>query len=894
MDDLDQIIQAQIWIDSALQQWESPTAEQEVAIGLTARRVLDAAWMSDSRNSPLVIAGIRSVCKTFASDPEASAKLLRRAFEPNHLKQFGYEELQSMVQAIPDLTAQDPAFVANLYIAAFGWREPAEDPTYITKSRIFGFRSDKRQDYQLARWQLGQGYPKYLAQEPAHATDVMLSAIETYCREEHRAESVTQQFQVAGIDAEIRIDYSSIWDSWGGHSNDEPVSMLQTYFRYLDERASDPSSQSLVTVLLDKLIQRARDAVIWSHLLELAMKHPWIAHKLRGLSWSQPVLSGFDMRRPMHQFLHVIYPTLTKEEKISVEDAIMGIPQQPGSTGVAGRATRDQFLGALAEHRLQTPRAKRRQKRLREQNALQREAPEKFQIQGGAMAPDPERFYGYRGIDTKQPANQELILLQEPIRDFCTIHMRETPTLDQSATLLPDMEALWCALGDSGPSIPDENILHESFALLIEAASKIAGAAGLGTKGELNRFVETVLLTGASALRPEATPEHNKQFDNSGGWGSPTGRVEAAQGLMALVAKQKCMSPQVSRTLAKLMHDPSAIVRSQIAYATLGLYEHSPETMWVMLSTLRDDPSTRVRLAVTVQFEELARAHPDRALYSVAHILERIDPKQEGASELTRFCVTSLTRYYIWRADATGESAVVRLATELPQSVEAGMMLFPLRHGMMATASADFSAEQALSIRERSVRIFNLLVTNATALLRPLIAAMARKENLSEEDSKLLGELVDLVRIIGRELYFALGAFQQNRFPLPPEITSSEQRWLYHAVGPSWDLLAEIGDTQLAHNLTQSLEMFISLDPEKIFLRIGTVIRAAKAWGYQYEQLAIELIIRIFTTYLADYRSLLQRNAECLRIMRETLELFINTGWSSARRLSYRVDEIFR
>ena len=101
MADSDQIIQVQTWIDSALLQWERRTTEQEVAIGLATRSVLDAAWTSESRNSQLAIAGIRSVCKTFSSDSEASAKLLRRAFDPNHLKQFGHEELRWMVQPFP-------------------------------------------------------------------------------------------------------------------------------------------------------------------------------------------------------------------------------------------------------------------------------------------------------------------------------------------------------------------------------------------------------------------------------------------------------------------------------------------------------------------------------------------------------------------------------------------------------------------------------------------------------------------------------------------------------------------------------------------------------------------------------------------------------------------------
>jgi hypothetical protein len=87
--------------------------------------------------------------------------------------------------------------------------------------------------------------------------------------------------------------------------------------------------------------------------------------------------------------------------------------------------------------------------------------------------------------------------------------------------------------------------------------------------------------------------------------------------------------------------------------------------------------------------------------------------------------------------------------------------------------------------------------------------------------------------------------------------------------------------------------MFIPTDPETIFLRIGAILRASKAWGYQYEQLGFDLVLRIFTTYLAEYPEILQSNPECLKIMRETLELFINVGWAAARRLSYRLDDLF-
>lgn len=117
---------------------------------------------------------------------------------------------------------------------------------------------------------------------------------------------------------------------------------------------------------------------------------------------------------------------------------------------------------------------------------------------------------------------------------------------------------------------------------------------------------------------------------------------------------------------------------------------------------------------------------------------------------------------------------------------------------------------------------------------------------------------------------------------------------MYHALSSSWDLLAEIGSPKLVHKLIESLELFIAIDPETVFLRIGRAAQAGKLWQYQQESQAADLVVRIVRSYIADYRSLFQRNAECLRVLREVLDLFMSASWPSARLLSYRVDEVFR
>jgi hypothetical protein len=72
-------------------------------------------------------------------------------------------------------------------------------------------------------------------------------------------------------------------------------------------------------------------------------------------------------------------------------------------------------------------------------------------------------------------------------------------------------------------------------------------------------------------------------------------------------------------------------------------------------------------------------------------------------------------------------------------------------------------------------------------------------------------------------------------------VESPEQVWLYRAIGTCWNKLADIGEAKIAHSLTQSLEMFISVDSEAIFLRVGAILRASKAWGISVRAVGIRL-----------------------------------------------------
>jgi len=50
----------------------------------------------------------------------------------------------------------------------------------------------------------------------------------------------------------------------------------------------------------------------------------------------------------------------------------------------------------------------------------------------------------------------------------------------------------------------------------------------------------------------------------------------------------------------------------------------------------------------------------------------------------------------------------------------------------------------------------------------------------------------------------------------------------------------------------------------------------------------------VIERYLAEQRNLLQDDRQCREELIDILETFVSAGWPSARRLSYRMEEIFR
>jgi hypothetical protein len=885
----------QTLLRAVLEHRSSLTEDQFSDAGAAARNLLAFAWRQEKRSSWLVTNALRSVCNTFRSDPTASAALLRRSIEPTHLATYGYEEAQWLVRDLKEISVCDPEFVADVYVAVFGHDEPSTESTDISGSRILALTSNRRQDYKHSKWQLAQDYPHLVRLAPLPATRAMIGVVDAYVRNKHRDSSgpAIDTFDLNGKLASAETDYSYIWDHGSSHDDDE-LTILNIFFRHLEELAQHAENGEILDGIIAILLCDAKQAVIWARLLRLGALHPSeFGTKLRPLAWATPLLRAVDTESDAGDFVSAIFPRLSIEERGKVERAILSLADvTEDSHRRASERDRACLLGRLSPTDLVTPEAKHLLDELATANAIPEPARRHPGFQVSAVDFDERMFVeNVLGVSAEPESHEKFLDVNRPVQEFQTRHTNNAPSLAEADAALPSLEALRATLGSSGNDV-DPKLIVMGCGTLAAACECIARVEQLPPSAPLGQFVQSVLLEMSRHPAPEHNPDHDASFDKHPSWGAPIARIEAAQGLIFLARQTSYCSSDVLEAIQRIGRDPAPEVRFQIASHITCLYETAQEQMW---SFLEDRSQTETSSAV---LDSLARClnrmtghHPDRVAELSKRIFDRV-LESAGSENPRATCLHTFVALHIWLSHGLARQILYGLTKEVQTrardlQVVLSSLRGPLTHGVTGTAIAADSG-----VRTRAIELFHAIATSACDAFTSLLA-QSQTEEWPESATEVLRGVAHLVDHCASELYFASGVFSggQNE---EKRITFEEQERFYRELTPTIDRLSTIGLASMVHHLVEMLELFVPLDPRRVFLQVSALVESGRRDNYQYESLATEHIVRIVARYLAEYRSLLQEDAECRTALRKTLDIFVAAGWPAAQQLSYRLDEIFR
>jgi len=883
---------------------ENLTPEQLTAAGHAARRLLEFAWSHEPRDDRLVIDALQCVCRTFESDCAASAELIRRCIEPSHLAQFGYQEMPWLAQEVERLIPLDPRLVGEIYRAAFAHEESSQELTPVGQSLILPLFSNRQQDYRMALYELTKVFPQFLEHAPEEATGVLIDVMEIYVAKRHPpAPSERDQeetFDFNGHNAWILTDYSAIWDEGDTYRDNEPVKMLDAFQQYLESLAGHPEEIEKLRRLVRIIVLKNRLAVLWRRLLIAGTRFPeTLGKEILPLVYAVPILTGFDTSYNAGEFLKVIFPILKPEERQRIERTILSIPNAvPENRRATAKQTLNLLLGCLPEKYIVAEETRHLLVKLKKEgNIPLNEPPMRFKgIKVGAYG--EEEYLRDQGVPVEAEVNRRIQELEHPVKEFADRHLNSVPDFSECMNILPALRALFNALerADADDVHPKQH--DYAWETLTKACAQIARLETLSCDDESGTFVKDVLIRASHHPEPTPDPQRDSQFDKFPPWEGPAARIEAAKGLILLARHKLCADSEVLDAIQRLSGDPVPAVRFQIASRLDALFRTAPELMWCIAERMSQQEQSRgVLQGFLVSLSKLAGAEPDRVAGLAKRIYDRIK-EDPGAKKVREYCVGLLTNLYIWRNHPLCGDIIMKIVCNLSDYLDEASHVIarlnkPLTHGPISP-----SDPQADAVRQRTIDLVRKLLKS---IWRTWCNLKQRNQNLpfdewpqkDQNEARTLWQLIDNIAL---EVYFASGAddAKYQRDQKQRVLPSLEARRFYREVTQILDELAQIGHPRIAHTLLETLEFFVPIDPRGVFLRVGTVVRTAQQWGYQYESLAADLIVRLIERYLADYRALLQEDKECRKVLIEILDVFVKAGWPSARRLAYRLEEIFR
>src|SRR5262249_34358161 len=152
----------------------------------------------DARGAQLVTVGIDLVGDTYETDITESRALLSRLLTGERFANHAYEDIPPLARNAKNIAAHDPDFVVEIYRTTFTQRVLDTSATPMGNSQILSLTSNKRQDYDHARWQLSQYVPGFLEGDPVLGVRVLIAALEGQLASEHPTDAKEQSITVAG------------------------------------------------------------------------------------------------------------------------------------------------------------------------------------------------------------------------------------------------------------------------------------------------------------------------------------------------------------------------------------------------------------------------------------------------------------------------------------------------------------------------------------------------------------------------------------------------------------------------------------------------------------------------------------------------------------------------
>jgi hypothetical protein len=873
------------------------TQDQIAALGKAARHLLRFAWAREPRSDLTVTNGLIAVAKTFASDPSASSALLRQAIEPDHLKEHGYKELRWIAQHIKEIVKDDPDLAIDIYAAAYGYAEDSKDATNMGNSVILQMRSNKRQDYEGAWYQLSEAIPAILNDNLEAGVSAIARALSGYVQRERNhapypEEPSTASFSLGASTANFSADWSHSWYRGGLRPVQDGPVLLKKFEEFLERLGRDCEAQQKMGRLLAALLQEPEVvAAIWGCLLVAGTNHPSVfARRLLPLACAPPIMLSSDTRHQVGNFIGAAYESFAESQREAIERAVLALPDdRPGKKSKAA------LSGCIPKRLTATAKMRSYVEVLEKSGELVANIPPiRFTTSFGAF--DTNAYLKLEGVSLEDPKSGALRGLMRGVVALSGEAGAPDHSLSSVKRRLAVLVPLHAALSKRFQGKVPDKLFEHATGQLADAAERIAHAepkvlSAPSVKGPLKR----ILLFCANSENPRYNAKHAKEFHENLSWAGPSARVSAALGLICLTRASKAPDTQIMAAIRKLARDRMPEVRLQIVQNLFLLQALDPGWVWSEVEHCLAKEVTRG--VVVGAIDALARiAHLDipRSIRAAKGVMRRYQNKNQAGMAA---CRSSAADIIIDLHIYAGNDEADAFATARMQDVIGNAESIK---GWIARYSDNLvvgnpTNPQAADNRPRLTTLvfYGIVTERAFHEIEERFSRLdlAKFNTWPETDQLAVREMFGILDEVSIRIHFAAGADREGS--RSTDDVSPEHVRLYRETKPILTRLARVVVAETAHHLIQALETFVPIDPPDVFALIAQSVKSAEQGGYSGESMAADLIVRIVQRYLADYRAVFVDRARLDDLM-DCLDVFVRAGWPAAQALTFKLGEIWR
>lgn len=872
--------------------------------GRASRALLAFAWAAEPQMQQTSTNAIRFVGKSFASDPPASRTLLDRILREPHFSANADREARWLSEQIMPIARIDPDFAIEIYRVLHLSNITDDSTSHFggQVSRIMPLSSNRRQDYQSCRYDLGRRVTRLLELSAPLGTRAIVEAalgdVDRNMPPGDNRERVSIEGR-APFDL-LGRDYTfDAWDDPEGRHGTQDDDVLAHLVAHLRGCAPEAFAKTVEAAASDYA-----GPAIWTRILGVgAERVDEVGNLLWPFASNLTILAHEDIVRDAVRFLAAVYPSRTLDECAAFEtQALRPDLFSDEDEQRRWRRTLSRWLSLVDAEAIATEAMCAFRDDLDAAGDLAGNPPTRsMTVSWGSSRGITRSLLAGEGVDVEEGVDAQMLALSEALYE----KVQATPSASEGTALAK----LWAAavetleFWDTNAAALDAKVEQPVWGHISNAVERLAGAAAYAPGVDGMPLMEQLLAV-LRRLWASRFPETKESGDENSSlsYGNWEVRIYAADAYVSLADRFGEAHGEIVEMLDAILADPVPQVRLQAAQSLQVLSRIALPKMWELAERIaRDEPHTGVLSSFLHYVIPRFTWHDVEKCKSIIEIvrarretIERDD--KPGRDKVAEQLGGVTAQLWCWQEETAALDWLTACAADPSAHREYFTSFLSMLRGAFFTRYSR-GEECDVGLSERSQQAAMIILEACSAASAASHATLMQDQVEGEAREAAIATYRAAESVIGHlmnQLYFGSGAHADNHEFAVGLMSAETMRRFLDDYRPMLELLAASHEPSTHHHLVELYEFLIPGDPALVFDALHALLTgSASREGYHHESLASPVIVRMVTRYVADHRSIFEDENRRAALV-EILRLFSDVGWSDALKLLYDLPDLLR